>query len=89
MTTVDKDEEIVAFVAAHPALLDLIQSIVDDEDCWFDHHGGCQGHLFLSLQPGQMCPNEEAKRLVKEAILKLGDEEVWNSELTIKTNNER
>mgnify|MGYP001575933990 FL=1 len=62
-----RQDEIVAFVRAHSALLGLISSLVDDDECSFDHHGGCQAHGFLSLEPGEMCPNEEAKRLIEEA----------------------
>lgn len=47
----------------------LLKDLVDDGDCWFDHHGGCQEHAFLSLEPGEVCPNEEAKRLL--ATIKL------------------
>lgn len=69
MTDVERacdDEGIVFFVAANPVLLRLISSLVDDDECRFDHHGGCQAHGFLSLEPGEMCPNEEAKRLVEQ-----------------------
>lgn len=44
--------------------LDLLEALVDEEDCWVDHHGGCQAHGFLSLEPGEICPNEGAKRLL-------------------------
>jgi hypothetical protein len=39
----------------------LVRDLVDPDDCWFDHHGGCQAHGYLSLQPGEMCPQAEAK----------------------------
>lgn len=42
----------------------LIRDFVDDEDCWFDHHGGCQAHGYLSLKPGELCPHAEAKALL-------------------------
>lgn len=32
--------------------------------CRFDHHGGCQEHGFLSLEPGEKCPNQEAHELL-------------------------
>lgn len=46
---------------------DLFESILsgEDEDCWFDHHGGCQAHGYLSLEPGEICPVKEASDLVK------------------------
>jgi len=45
-------------------LIELVECFVDPDPCSFDHHGGCQAHGFLSLGPGEMCPNEEAKRLI-------------------------
>lgn len=59
---------ILGFVAAHEPLRDLISSLVDDDECSFDHHGGCQAHGYLSLDQGEMCPMEEAKRLIEEAM---------------------
>lgn len=47
-------------------LLDLLESLVDPDDCWFDHNGGCQAHGYISLQPGQICPVREAKDLIVE-----------------------
>jgi hypothetical protein len=44
--------------------LDLLESFVDNEQCWFDHHGGCQAHGYLSLQPGEMCPQHELKEII-------------------------
>lgn len=62
-----EDAEVVSFVQAHETLFDLISSLIDEGDCHFDHHGGCQEHGYLSLKAGEMCPQEEAKRLVEEA----------------------
>lgn len=42
----------------------LLQSLTDPDDCWFDHHGGCQAHGFLSLEPGELCPHAEAKQVL-------------------------
>jgi hypothetical protein len=42
----------------------LVEALVDEDDCWFDHHGGCQAHGFLSLEPGEKCPHAEAKELL-------------------------
>ncbi len=44
--------------------LDLIRDLTDRDDCWFDHHGGCQAHGYLSLEPGEKCPQQEAKELL-------------------------
>jgi hypothetical protein len=43
---------------------DLLESLVDDDPCWFDHHGGCQAHGYLSLEPGELCPQAELKALL-------------------------
>ena len=43
---------------------DLLESLVDDEPCSFDHHGGCQAHGYLGLQPGEMCPQAELKAIL-------------------------
>ncbi len=42
----------------------LIRDLIDPDDCWFDHHGGCQAHGYLDLTPEQECPHSEAKRLL-------------------------
>lgn len=42
----------------------LLESLLDEDPCWFDHHGGCQGHGYLSLQPGEVCPQAELKTLL-------------------------
>lgn len=44
----------------------IIRDLVDDDACWFDHHGGCQAHGYLSLQPGEICPVEDGRRWLKE-----------------------
>lgn len=43
----------------------LLAELVDTEDCWFDHHGGCQAHGYLSLEQGEKCPQFEVKELLK------------------------
>lgn len=40
--------------------------ICDDDPCYFDHHGGCQAHGYLSLEPGEKCPHQEAKDILEE-----------------------
>jgi hypothetical protein len=44
--------------------VDLLRSLTDPDDCSFDHHGGCQAHGFLSLEPGELCPHAEAKQVL-------------------------
>jgi hypothetical protein len=43
------------------AVYPLIRDLIDPEECWFDHHGGCQAHGYISLQPGEICPQAAAK----------------------------
>ncbi len=50
--------------AERKTMLALIRELVDDGECWFDHHGGCQGHGYLSLKPGEKCPHAAAKELL-------------------------
>lgn len=45
-------------------LRNLIRAFTDSGDCWFDHHGGCQAHGYLSLEAGELCPHAEAKQLI-------------------------
>ena len=45
-------------------LVALIGDLADEDPCYFDHHGGCQAHGYLSLQPGEVCPQEEAKDVI-------------------------
>lgn len=46
------------------ALIRVVHDLVDPTPCRFDHHGGCQEHGHLSIQPGEVCPHEEGKRLL-------------------------
>ncbi len=45
-------------------LHDLIACVADESPCWFDHHGGCQEHGFLSLKAGERCPMGEIQELI-------------------------
>ncbi|WP_346921316.1 hypothetical protein [Glutamicibacter creatinolyticus] len=47
-------------------LRQLVRDMTDPDPCWFDHHGGCQAHGYLELKPGELCPHDEAKQLLKE-----------------------
>jgi hypothetical protein len=51
-------------VLALSQYLDLLSALVDESPCEFDHHGGCQAHGYISLQPGEECPQAELKRLL-------------------------
>ena len=42
-------------------LREVLADLVDGEACWFDHHGYCQAHGWLT--DGE-CPQARAKRLV-------------------------
>lgn len=50
----------------------MVRDLIDPDDCWFDHHGGCQTHVYLSLKPGELCPHAEAKQWL--AALPVGGE---------------
>jgi hypothetical protein len=51
------------------SLLRLLSSLVDEDDCWFDHHGGCQAHGYLDLRGGVQCPHQEAKEVLAALAL--------------------
>lgn len=46
---------------------DLLDSLVDGDDCWFDHNGGCQAHGYLTLEQGEICPQKELKDILADA----------------------
>jgi hypothetical protein len=48
------------------APVDLLESLVDSGACQFDHHGGCQGHGYISLSHDDVCPQAELKALLDE-----------------------
>lgn len=50
----------------------LIAELTDPDDCWFDHHGGCQAHGYLNLQPGETCPQRDAKAWVAKYLREIG-----------------
>lgn len=43
---------------------ELLEALVDGDECYFDHHGGCQAHGYLSLRPGELCPQAELKQIL-------------------------
>jgi hypothetical protein len=46
---------------------ELLRSLMDRDDCRFDHHGGCQAHGYLSLEPGETCPQRDLKTILEQA----------------------
>lgn len=56
----EQDKANAKVIAATPDLLALVRDLVDADDCWYDHHGYCQGHS-LHEKP---CPHERAKALL-------------------------
>jgi len=51
------------------SLLKLLNDLVDRDDCWFDHNGGCQAHGYLDLSGGVQCPHQEAKEVLAALAL--------------------
>jgi hypothetical protein len=51
-------------------IVQLLVDLVDPDDCWFDHHGGCQAHGYLSLKHGELCPVAEAKQWIDAAAIR-------------------
>ncbi|WP_032381018.1 hypothetical protein [Rhodococcoides fascians] len=45
----------------------LLRDLVDPDDCWFDHDGGCQahGHFPSDGDRAWVCPVEAAKNILK------------------------
>lgn len=46
---------------AFAVIRELIRDLTDPDDCWFDHHGYCQAHMWLN--EGE-CPHTRAKRFL-------------------------
>jgi hypothetical protein len=49
-----------------PVPLRLLRRLVDEDDCRRDHGGPCQAHNFL-LGPGDECPQQELKEIMRGA----------------------
>lgn len=43
-------------------LLALIRDLMDAEECWYDHHGGCQAHGWGASEG--RCPHARARELL-------------------------
>jgi len=52
---------IPGFAVAPTALLSEFR---DDEPCSFDHHGGCQTHGHLDIEPGELCPMVQLRQTI-------------------------
>jgi len=57
-------EHTETITAQRDQLMTLVRDLADPDECWFDHHGGCQAHGYLNLGPGELCPHAEAKELL-------------------------
>jgi len=53
-------------------LVAMVRDMVDPDDCWFDHNGGCQAHGYISLQHGELCPQAEAKAWLASLAVPVG-----------------
>ncbi|MFF0328757.1 hypothetical protein ACFYTU_49115 [Nonomuraea angiospora] len=58
------DERVLAIAGQMVIPVELLEALTDSEECWFDQHGGCQAHGYLSLEPGERCPQAEARELL-------------------------
>lgn len=47
--------------------LELLESIVSPDKCWFDHNGGCQEHGYIFLRQGELCPQYELQQIIERA----------------------
>lgn len=43
---------------------ELLESLVSEDECSFDHHGGCQTHYYLELEPGETCPQAQLRTIL-------------------------
>jgi hypothetical protein len=57
-------EDVLAGAGLAVVPTELLEALTDSEECSFDHHGGCQTHGYLSLEPGEHCPQAEARELL-------------------------
>ena len=61
--------EVARLEADRARLTRILDDLVDGEEpCRFDHHGGCQEHGYISLEPGERCPMGEAMEAALEAV---------------------
>ncbi len=43
-------------------LVELLRDLTDPDECWFDHHGYCQAHTWLTSE--RPCPHGRARKLL-------------------------
>ena len=46
--------------------MSIIRSMVDPDECSYDHHGNCQAHGWTGIDPS--CPHKRAKELLAETF---------------------
>ncbi len=44
--------------------LAILEDMIDSGECWYDHHGYCQEHAWMTINPS--CPHKRAKQLLAE-----------------------
>lgn len=58
------DERVLTAAGLVVVPIELLDALADPDECWFDHHGGCQAHGYLSLEPGERCPQADVRELL-------------------------
>ena len=56
LNTDQKGEALVEYFS------DLLEQFKDTSECWYDHHGYCQGHDWMATEP--QCPQKTLKELL-------------------------
>lgn len=54
-------------------LVALVRSLADPNPCYFDPHGGCQEHGYLTPKPTERCPHAEAREVLAAMGIELED----------------
>lgn len=54
-------------MGADTRVLDILESLIDDDPCSWDHNHSCQTHGYFYVDQGGLCPQEDAKRYVRAA----------------------
>lgn len=47
--------------------LRMVEDLADPDPCQWDHNHSCQAHGYYYLEQGDLCPHEEAKRVLAAA----------------------
>ncbi|QDF19805.1 hypothetical protein QEH38_gp73 [Mycobacterium phage LilSpotty] len=45
----------------------LCTNLTDPDPCQWDHNHSCQAHGYFYIDQGELCPVEEAKRILTKA----------------------